>query len=439
MQIESRKGVTYSAYGQGEKPRLYGSVESGAGADCWTLWHEGKHGEKIWVYARDMLDCGAIVMNSGEAVAEKVQAFWNGQTYQIYSTLWHTGQDSLAAADQAAQPVFDPANDLTEDMTFFAQSSDGLPDTLPIYLLGWVDTGDREMHCLTAKGPLYLRCDRGNPGELYEEIEFLSPQAPFDGVRDDVVIDNLALRYTGRDLVGVAPECGGVTVQNCDLGWGGGCTASYALEEITGYISGVQRNGGVGGAGSSHNTFRNNYVYESYQEGLGLETAIEFSGEAFDVTDVLFEGNVFYHCASSLIYFNWDEEANPEHQFRNIAFRGNYVLYSGMSSWTDTKNVNASFLIDGGPNMQDGTVEVTDNVFFAADDCLVFIKTYVPEYLPDFERNHYVQLGSKRLIFIETIPNYWGAYEEEGIRERLADQSGEILILTSPRWKSVDW
>ena len=246
VQIESRKGVTYSAYGQGEKPRLYGSVESGAGADCWTLWHEGKHGEKIWVYARDMLDCGAIVMNSGEAVAEKVQAFWNGQTYQIYSTLWHTGQDSLAAADQAAQPVFDPANDLTEDMTFFAQSS-------------------------------------------------------------------------------------------------------------------------------------------------------------------------------------------------NIAFRGNYVLYSGMSSWTDTKNVNASFLIDGGPNMQDGTVEVTDNVFFAADDCLVFIKTYVPEYLPDFERNHYVQLGSKRLIFIETIPNYWGAYEEEGIRERLADQSGEILILPSPRWKSVDW
>lgn len=439
VQIDSREGVTYSAYGEGEKPRLYGSVENGGGAENWTLWHEGETGEKIWVYARDMLDCGAIVMNSGEAVAEKVQAFWNGQTYQVYSSLWHTGRDGPAAADQAAQPAFDPAADLTEDMTFFAQASGGLPDTLPVYLLGWIDTGGQEPYCLTAKGPLYLRCDRGNPGELYGEIEFLSPQAPFDGVQDDVVIDNLALRYTGRDLISVAPECSGVTVQNCDLGWGGGCTASYAMDELTGYVAGAQRNGGVGGTSSSHNTFRNNYVYESYQEGLGLETAIEFSGEAFDVTDVLFEGNVFYHCASPLLYFNWDKEANPEHQFRNIAVRGNYVLYSGMSSWTDVENVNGAYLIDGGPNMQDGTAEVKDNVFFVSDDCLVFINNYVPEYLPDFEGNRYVQLGSQRLIFSETAPSYWSVNAEEGIRGLLDDQSGEILILPSPRWKSVDW
>ena len=99
-------------------------------------------------------------------------------------------------------------------------------------------------------------------------------------------------------------------MQNCELGWGGGCAASYALDTITGYAAGVQRNGGVGGASSSHNTFRNNYVHETYQEGLGLETAIEFSGQVFDVTDVTIEGNVFYHCGSALIYFNWDEEAN---------------------------------------------------------------------------------------------------------------------------------
>ena len=93
------------------------------------------------------------------------------------------------------------------------------------------------------------------------------------------------------------------------------------LDTITGYGAGVQRNGGVGGASSSHNTFRNNYVHETYQEGLGLETAIEFSGQAFDVTDVTIEGNVFYHCGSALIYFNWDEAANPDHQFRNVSFR----------------------------------------------------------------------------------------------------------------------
>ena len=114
------------------------------------------------------------------------------------------------------------------------------------------------------------------------------------------------------------------------------------------------------------------------------------------MTDVTIEGNVFYHCGSALIYFNWDEAANPDHQFRNVSFRDNLVFYSTMSDWVDTGEdvdgfTTGAFTIDGGPNMQDGTVEVRDNVFFAARECLVYIRTYVPEYLPDFEGNIYAQ------------------------------------------------
>lgn len=442
-QVESRPGVTYSAYGEGEKPGLYGSVENGGGADKWSLWYEGEDGRKIWVYYRPMLDCGSIALTE-DLAAEKVQPFWNGQTYQVLSDLWLTDQTEQAAEEQAALPEFDPAVHLTEDLTFFAQASSGLPDTLPVYLLGWMDTGDREQYCLTADGPLYLRCDQGNPGELYGDIEFLSPYAPFDGVRDDVVIDNLCVLYTGRNILSVAPECEGVLVQNCELGWGGGCAASYAADTITGYGAGVQRNGGVGGASSSHNTFRNNYVHETYQEGLGLETAIEFSGQVFDVTDVIVEGNVFYHCGSALIYFNWDEVANPDHQFRNVSFRDNYVFYSTMSSWTDNGEAvqgfhTGAFSIDGGPNMQDGTVEVRDNVFFAAGECLVYIKTYVPEYLPDFEGNCYVQFSDGTFISSMSAPCYWSGNAQEGVRELLGDESGEVLSLSRSQWGEADW
>lgn len=444
VQVNSQPGVTYSAYGEGEKPGLYGSEENGGGAEKWSLWYEGEDGRKIWVYYRPMLDCGAIVLNGGVAVAEKVQPFWNGQTYQVLSDMWLTDQTEQAAEDQATLPEFDPAVHLTEDLTFFSQASNGLPDTLPIYLLGWVDTGEREQYCLTADGPLYLRCDQGNPGELYGDIEFLSPYAPFDGVRDDVVIDNLCVLYTGRNILSVAPECEGVLVQNCELGWGGGCAASYAADTITGYGAGVQRNGGVGGASSSHNTFRNNYVHETYQEGLGLETAIEFSGQVFDVTDVTVEGNVFYHCGSPLIYFNWDEVANPDHQFRNVSFRDNWVFYSTMSSWTDNGEEvqgfhTGAFSIDGGPNMQDGTVEVRDNVFFAARECLVYIKTYMPEYLPDFEGNCYAQFSHGAFISSMSAPCYWSGNAREGVRDLLRDDSGEILVISQNRWGEVEW
>lgn len=443
VQVYTRPGVTYSAYGEGEKPGLYGSVENGGGEDKWSLWYEGDDGSKIWVYYRPMLDCGSIALGENLA-AEKVQPFWNGETYQVLSNLWLTDQTEQAAEEQAALPEFDPAVHLTEDLTFFSQASNGLPDTLPIYLLGWVDTGGREQYCLTADGPLYLRCDQGNPGELYPDLEFLSPYAPFDGVQDDVVIDNLSVLYTGRNILSVAPECQGVLVQNCELGWGGGCSASYALDTITGYAAGVQRNGGVGGASSSHNTFRNNYVHETYQEGLGLETAIEFSGRTFDVTDVVVEGNVFYHCSAAMLYFNWDEEANPDHQFRNISFRDNYVFYSAVSNWTDNGEevhgyTTGSFTIDGGPNMQDGTVEVRDNVFFAAGECLVYIRTYVPEYLPDFEGNCYAQFSDRVFLSSVSAPCYWSENVAEGVVDMLGDSSGEVLSLSRERWGDANW
>lgn len=442
-QVESKPGVTYSAYGEGEKPGLYGSVENGGGEDKWSLWYEGEDGRKIWVYCKPMLDCGAIALTDSLA-AEKVQGFWNGQNFQVMSQLWNTDRTEEAEAEQAALPEFDPTIHLTEDLTFFSQACSGLPDTLPIYLSGWVDAGEREQYCLTADGPLYLRCDQGNPGELYPEMEFLSPYAPFDGVQDDVVIDNLSVLYTGRNILSVAPECQGVLVQNCELGWGGGCAASYALDTITGYGAGVQRNGGVGGASSSHNTFRNNYVHETYQEGLGLETAIEFSGQAFDVTDVAIEGNVFYHCGSALIYFNWDEAANPDHQFRNVSFRDNYVFYSTMSDWVDTGEdadgfTTGAFTIDGGPNMQDGTVEVRDNVFFAARECLVYIRTYAPEYLPDFEGNCYAQFSDGVFLSSVSAPCYWSGNAREGIVDLLKDESGEVLSLSREMWGEAEW
>lgn len=71
-------GVTYSAYGEGDKPRIYGSPENGAGAEKWSLYYD-QDGVKIWRYYHTLYDCGGIVFNDGESYALRVFSCWDGE------------------------------------------------------------------------------------------------------------------------------------------------------------------------------------------------------------------------------------------------------------------------------------------------------------------------------------------------------------------------
>ena len=134
----------------------------------------GDDGSEIWVYYRPMLDCGSIALGENLA-AEKVQPFWNGETYQVLSDLWLTDQTDQAAEEQAALPEFDPAVHLTEDLTFFSQASNGLPTPCPSICWSWVVTLAGGQYCIRRWAlPPPLR-PQGNPGKLYPDLEFLSP------------------------------------------------------------------------------------------------------------------------------------------------------------------------------------------------------------------------------------------------------------------------
>ena len=53
-------------------------------------------------------------------------------------------------------------------------------------------------------GELYFRCDEGNPGELYESIEFQTQCPLFDNVADGCVLDNLFIGFAGDGVLTVA-------------------------------------------------------------------------------------------------------------------------------------------------------------------------------------------------------------------------------------------
>lgn len=425
--VETKEGVTYSAYGEGAKPRICASPENGGDSTLWSLWWEGENGEKIWLYHRDMPDCGAIVLNE-EIVAQKVLGYWSGKEFLHYIGPANWTPDEFDLEEQLSQAPFDVTTELTENLTFFSKADSTLPDTLPVFLTGW------EWDGLTPVGELYFRCDEGNPGELYGNIEFQTQCPLFDYVADDCVLDNLFIGFAGDGVVTVG-EGDGVTIQNCEVGWVGGIVGVYNTGDAsTGYGAGIQRLAGGMGGGNHGTRFQNNYVHHMYHAGGGIETFEEQGFESGSVYGVQFVGNLFYQCSSGLTFFNWDEEPNPERKFVDCIYEDNWVLFTGLEDWMD-QSFSPAFSHEGGPNLQEGCA-IRNNVFFVARSTIVYIQKYVEEYFPDFEGNTYVQYADIPLIHCDSENLETDIYDPQAAMEVLGDESGTVILLNEDIWSN---
>ena len=292
--LETKKGVTFSAYGEGAKPRLIGSPENGAGEEKWSLL-EGT--DNIWVFYKDMLDCGVIALDDSTAAQKKI-GFWNGTQYLEYA-----GQDA-STEELLSAPVFNVKEQLKEDLTFFSHASSELPNTLPAYLSGAMSQHDGIPLTCKTKGKLYFRCDAGNPGKIYESIEFVTPWYVLnDPVAENCTLDNLYIGYGGS---GVSVGNAGLTVQNCEMAWIGGLIISYSFEDHDGNPRGALRVGGAIGSHADDMTIRNNYIHEIYEEAALVEIFESQKAYTDDliIKDVLIAENLIYHVGSGLGYFN---------------------------------------------------------------------------------------------------------------------------------------
>jgi len=429
--VNTKTGVTYSAYGEGAKPRIISSPENGSGEEKWSLYYDGANGEKIWVFYKDMPECGALVLD-GTTAAQKILGFWNGTQYLNFDGDDNNGvNDNFTAEELLNQPPFVVEEQLIEDLTFFNQADSSLPDSLPVYLTGWA--GNEEL--MNSSGPLYFRCDVGNPGALYREIEFLTSTGLFDDPASGCTLDNLFIGYGNGVNINEGVD---VTVQNCEVAWVGGVVSSYALDSDTGYAKGIQRLADAVGTCSSETRIINNYIHEMHHAGLGVEIFLEQKGgSAQSSENIQISGNLLYHCASGITFFNWDETPNPDHMFKNCIFEDNYVLFTGRNDWLDSGDAPA-FADVGGPNLQEGCA-VHDNVFFVSRTPLVQIDTYVTEYLPDFEGNQYVQYALTPIVWSVSGDCTGTFFGQTDVSEVLSDTTGVVTTLYSSGWNKLDW
>ena len=72
-------GVTYSAYGEGPKPKIISSPESGVGADKWQIWYDND-GVKIWKFYHNISEVILQSFSTMGKVTPRVSfSYWNGE------------------------------------------------------------------------------------------------------------------------------------------------------------------------------------------------------------------------------------------------------------------------------------------------------------------------------------------------------------------------
>ncbi len=282
-------GVTYSAYGEGEKPKFYRSEKNYTGASNWTLdYTNSSTGAKIWKYNSAVTnDVGCIVCNDGEVVGLKEIPDYTGGKYYV--------RGSGAATE------FDYKVQLNSNHEFFHKISDG---------------------SATGSGYVYFRCDEGNPGQLFADIEF-NQRGNCIGGQSNVTIDNICIKYFGSHGIG-AGSVTNLTVTNCEIGWGGGSIQHYTNGVVTRFGNGVEIYGGL-----VNYTIDNCRVYQIYDAGITHQISSSSSGNYY-MENVRYTNNVLTDCTYNIEYFMSSPTSGTyERLMKDVLFENNIIRRSG--------------------------------------------------------------------------------------------------------------
>lgn len=304
--------VTVSAYGEGEKPVITSSEECSANPEKWVLW-KSENGVQIWKYYKDCLDCGLIVFND-ETVGNKILADWSG-------TEWVNSDGA----------PFDIASSLKENLDFFSDDGGKFGGATNFYTN---NSSAEDVQC----GPLYLRCDEGNPGEIYDCIELCTMTTTdmsggsYEGTvisgMDGIVYDNLCVKYFPMGAICVGPQVDSV-VQNCELAWGGGCVQYVENGKVTG-----QMGDAINGFGINNCSINGNYIHDIASSPLIVE-----SYSNVEVKDISVTGNLIERTSNGI-----NISGNENVSFENVSFNNNvfYLIGASLTGMYDIRSERMS-------------------------------------------------------------------------------------------------
>lgn len=405
--VETSDGVTYGAYGTGDKPKFYGWDRNLAEPAVWELYDEKHH---IWRHTGKILDCGTLVFNEGEAHCRKlIPSYIHGK---------------FVCRDDESR-LFDMAAEMTRDLDlvcFYEERLTEKPskgESFPVPVIDDLSFGD-----------LYLRCDRGNPGEIFSSIEALTKRSMFR-VRShaNVTIDNLCLKYIGAHAISAGGErVRGLYVSNCEIGWIGGGIQNYLGTDpnypqgkrgtVTRYGNGVEIYGGC-----EDYVVSNCYLYQIYDAGITHQVTTH--GLPRYMTGIRYLNNLVEYCVYSIEYFLEKRGGDTQSYINDCQMSGNILRFSGYGWGQQRHNTDTPAHIKGWSYENTaGNYSVHDNIFDRAAYRMLHLVAKKAESCPEMYNNTYIQkLGM-------TLGQYGGNEVKEPENMTFDEKAEEKIVST---------
>ena len=352
--VTLKNGVTYSSYGTGPKPRIYGSPCNAAKEGSWTQTYMAN----IYKYSQNFSDdAGTLVFNDGEA----------GCAYKVilmrdyYNNTFHP---------ETRKP-FSSWQDLTRDLDMY--------------------------HDLNT-GSIYLYSASGNPSTRFNSIEILTRANIFDGwgmgSNSTAVIDNLCIKYTGAHGVGTG-SINSLTVTNCEIGWIGGSiqkdnpkpTSEGSYSRPTRYGNGVEIYGTC-----QYFRVQHNWIYQIYDAGATHQYSEDKAGLYMD--NVSYLDNLIERCVYAIEYrITTSDNYVEQSGMRNFQIRGNILRMTGPWSWGYQRtNKDSPAAIKTWKNQNRASDFVMEgNIIDRGRPTLLNINATRPEWMPVCRANVYLQ------------------------------------------------
>jgi len=269
--------ITYSAYGEGKKPNLFGSMRNYADP---SLWQKTEY-PHVWYTDACGKNIGICAINHSDEY----------------------GRYDEVVAYRCVQGVrgFEGPQNFTRNLDYWSE---------------------------VEKPGFYLRCEYGNPGEVFDSIE-LGERLNLITGNDHIKIDNLCVKYSGAHGVGIGGTTD-YTVQNCIFCYlGGSILTGFNGGNKVGYGNAVQAYCECFGY-----YVNGNWIYQIY------DTAIthQFSGSGSDtpnhMKDVEYIGNLCEYCHWSIEYYNPASLKDPTtpRTVKNVNVSHN-ILRMGCYGW----------------------------------------------------------------------------------------------------------